>query len=168
MVASRCVVAVIVATSLAACGGSHRSVSSAGGQSTPHVVAPSALALVLPVSTAGPTTCTVYEPGFATQVVFDSQSLNVTGECQAWTSRQPGSGYLWDYQPTDAAIGTSAVLECNLRDPSGRVTANVVENTGFAPVSTIERVKGASACSSLASAGWVQSRGAGRARRSLS
>ncbi|MBV8431132.1 MAG: hypothetical protein JO244_08225 [Solirubrobacterales bacterium] len=159
MVASRCVVAVIVATSLAACGGSHRRLNSAGSQPASHVVAPSALALVLPISTAGPTTCTVYESGFATEVVFDSQSLNVTGECQAWTSRQPGSGYLWDYQPTDAAIGASAVSECNLKDPSGRVTAIVVEDTGFAPISAIERVKGATACSSLASAGWVRSLG---------
>jgi hypothetical protein len=112
------------------------------------------LDLVLPASSAGPTTCTVYPPGFGTQIIFDSQSLNVSGECQAWISRQPGAGYLWAYQPTSAPIDAIAVPRCALRDPSGRVTATVVDDTGFAPLSSPERQRTASACSSLAAAGW--------------
>jgi hypothetical protein len=154
----RCLIVVTVVTSLAACGGSHHSSS---GASTPasapaSVVEPLALALVLPASAAGPTTCTVYEPGYATQVVFDSQSLNVTGECQAWTSRQPGAGYLWAYQPPGAARAVTAIPICDLKDPSGRVTASVVEETGGVPLSSIQRHAMASACTSLAAAGWLR------------
>jgi hypothetical protein len=98
----------------------------------------------------------VYESDFGTQVVFDSESLNVTPECQAWTSRDPGAGYLWAYQPTSAAIDATAVSMCDLKDPSGRVTATVIEDTGFAPASTLERQRVVSACSSLAASGWVK------------
>ena len=155
---SPCLVAVSVAIGLAACGGTHRK-HGAGthSHSQPRAVSP-ALAILLPASASGPTTCTVYEPGYATQVVFDSQSLNVTGECQAWTSRQPGSGYLWSYQPTDAAIAATAVPACHLRDPSGRVTAIVVDDAGFAPLTASERQRITSACASLTLAGWIRSR----------
>ena len=160
MSARGCLVAATIAASLTACGGSHRS---AGAGTSRHgqpaaAVAP-ALALLLPASTAGPTTCTVYEPGFATQVVFNSQSLNVSAECQAWTSRQAGSGYLWAYQPVGTPADAAAITACDLRDPSGRVTAIVVNDTGFAPVSSSERATTAHACASLSLAGWVRIRG---------
>jgi hypothetical protein len=154
----RCLAAVFIATSLAACGGGRHSDTGALARAPapPPLVTPSALALVLPASAAGPTTCTVYEPGYATQVVFDSQSLNVTGECQAWTSRQPGAGYLWAYQPPGTARAVLAIPICDLRDPSGRVTASVVEETGGVPLSPVQRQAMASACTSLAAAGWVR------------
>lgn len=147
---------------IAACGGSHHRVPLAHGQAPAPPPPSSTLDLVLPASAAGPTTCTVYESGFGTQVVFDSESLNVTGECEAWTSRQPGAGYLWAYQPTSAALANTAVPVCDLHDPSGRVTATVIDDTGFAPLSGAERTRLASACTSLSGAGWVRaSRAAG-------
>ncbi|MGE5617407.1 MAG: hypothetical protein ACM3UX_00570 [Candidatus Woesearchaeota archaeon] len=148
---------------LAGCGGAHHdAVARPAANLTAHDVPPPSLALVLPASADGPTTCTVYESGFAAQVVFDSQSLNVSGECQAWTSRQPGAGYLWAYQPIGASIATTAVRVCGLEDPSGRVTATVVEDAGWAPVSALERVNLAKACASLAAAGWERQASAGR------
>jgi hypothetical protein len=151
-----CVIGVAAAMGLGACGGTHRKAGAARpGPVRPRGALVPALALLLPASPAGPTTCTVYESGFATQVVFDSQSLNVTGECQAWASREPGAGYLWSYQPTGAALDETAVPGCDLRDPSGRVTATVIEDTGFAPASALQRAKIARACASLALAGWA-------------
>src|SRR5579871_6003161 len=106
----------------AACGGSHHRATGDRSRATPAAIAPAAMpSLVLPASARGPTTCTVYGSGFGTQVIFDSQSLNVSPECQAWTAREPGAGYLWAYQPTGAAIDATAVPICDLRDPSGRV-----------------------------------------------
>lgn len=166
MNALRVLAAVTLMTGLTACGGSRRTIASRlpPPPSAP-VQQPASLAVVLPASAAGPTTCTVYEPGLATQVVFDSQSLNVTGECQAWSSHEPGAGYLWAYQPTGAVIGTTAVPVCGLRDPSGRVTATVVANNGSTPLSSAERRAISSACASLASAGWRgHGRGAGERR----
>jgi hypothetical protein len=140
---------------LAGCGGAHHAAATTPPpRVTPHEVPSSSLALALPASSGGPTSCTVYESGFATQVVFGSQSLNVSGECQAWTSRQAGAGYLWGYQPPGAALAATAVSVCGLRDPSGRVTATVVNDAGWAPVSPVERTNMATACSSLAAAGW--------------
>lgn len=154
-----CLVVLTAVISLAACGGNQpRTGSASRASAKPHSAVPPGLALLLPVSTGGPTSCTVYESGYGAQVVFDSQSLNVTVECQAWTSRQPGAGYLWSYQPTDTAMDETAVSICDLRDPSGRVTATVIQDTGFAPVSGAERQTIASACSRLTSAGWVRLR----------
>jgi hypothetical protein len=144
-----------LAIGLVGCGGGHHS---SGGKPTArvmeHVAPSSSLALTLPVSAEGPTTCTVYESGFATQVVFGSESLDVSGECQAWTSRQSGAGYLLAYQPPGASIATTGVPVCGLKDPSGRVTATVVQDAGWAPVSGIERMNVTRACASLAAAGW--------------
>ena len=154
---TRWLAAVGFVISLAACGGSHhRAPARHPASVTPRLSDSSTFALVLPASTAGPTTCTVYESGFGAQVIFRSASLNVSGECQAWTGRQPGAGYLWTYQPTGAAIAATAVPFCNLRDPSGRVTATVVDDTGFAPVSTVQRKEIADACTGLAGAGWIR------------
>ncbi len=150
-------IAVALSTTVAACGASHHRTAGSPSQAAPPHVAPSPVtSVVLPASISGPTTCTVYDSGFGTQVVFDSQSLNVSPECQAWITREPGAGYLWAYQPTTAAIDATAVPICDLRDPSGRVTATVTEDTGFAPPSAPERRRVARACSSLAAAGWVR------------
>lgn len=157
MYVTRWLAAVALVISLAACGGSHhRPPANHPGPVTPQPSDSSTFALVLPASTAGPTSCTVYESGFGTQVIFKSASLNVSGECQAWTSREPGAGYLWTYQPLGAAMGDTAVPVCDLRDPSGRVTATVVEDTGFAPVSTLDRREISDACAGLAGAGWIR------------
>jgi hypothetical protein len=154
---SRWLVAATVAAAMAGCGGSHRGPTTRSpGPSPPPAAPASSSGLVLPASAEGPTTCTVYDSGFGTQVIFGSRSLNVSGECQAWTSREPGSGYLWAYQPPGAAFDATAVAVCGLRDPSGRVTATVVEDNGFAPVSALQREKTSTACASLAAAGWVR------------
>ena len=151
-------IAVTLTMALAACGGSHHRPTGGRPRAAPAEYAPTAMAsLVLPASARGPTTCTVYGSGFGTQVIFDSQSLNVSPECQAWTAREPGAGYLWAYQPTGAAIDATAVPICDLRDPSGRVAVTVIEDTGFAPASAPERERVTRACSSLAAAGWVKS-----------
>jgi hypothetical protein len=154
--ASRCVTGVVVTAALAACGGSHHSAGTKTRALAPNAPRIQAFALVLPESPAGPTTCTVYESGFGTQVIFDSASLNVSAECQAWINRQPGAGYLWAYQPPGAAIDATAVPVCDLRDPSGRVTATVIEDTGFAPLSSVQRHTVLSACLSLVAAGWLK------------
>lgn len=156
MQVSRWLVAATVATAMAGCGGSHRGEATRAPRPSPAPSAPSSSGLVLPASAEGPTTCTVYDSGFGTQVIFGSRSLNVSGECQAWTSREPGAGYLWAYQPPSAAIDVTAVAVCGLRDPSGRVTATVVEDSGFAPASRLQRQKTSTACASLAAAGWIR------------
>jgi hypothetical protein len=156
----RCLSALVLVVGLTACGGSGR-----GSPAGPHaavtraVAAPSAPAVILPASSRGPTTCTVYESHYATQLIFDSQSLNVSAECAAWSSRAPGDGYLWSYQPTSTTLDATAVGVCDLEDPSGRVTARVVEQTGYVPapaahVSPAQRARSEGACSSFRAAGW--------------
>ena len=154
---SRCLGALALTVALAACGGSRRAAQTKPSHGTPAPTVPSGTsALILPASTAGATSCTVYGPGYGTQVIFDSDTLNVSAECQDWTSRQPGAGYLWAYQPNDTAIDATAVPVCDLRDPSGRVRAIVVEDTGCAPLSAAERQTVSRACSNLAASGWAR------------
>ncbi len=130
---------------------------------TSAAIAPNAVAL--PRSANGSTTCTVYEPGQATQVIFQSQRLDVTGDCRIWTRDQTGEGYLWGYQPL-SAIAATAVPVCRLTDAGGDVTASVVQDTGFRPVTAAEQATGASACGSLVGVGWrEQARRAHRRRR---
>jgi hypothetical protein len=157
----RTMAALAVVLGVAACGDSHKTApaTSNAGLSR-HTAVPAPLAVILPASSNGPTTCTVYEPDYATQVVFDSQSLNVSAECQAWSSKDAGDGYLWGYEPANTGLATPAITVCHLRDPSGRVTASVIEDTGFAPLSPVERAKSASACTSMLAAGWLVHRAA--------
>ncbi len=145
-----------VVIGLAACGGSSQKPTAApSSHPVSAVIAPSAPTVILPASSRGPTTCTVYESGFATPVIFDSESRNVSPACAAWSSRQSGAGYLWSYQPASAAQDTTAIRVCDLRDPSGRVSASVVEDAGFVPVSAAERTRSALACSSMRAEGWT-------------
>jgi len=108
----------------------------------------------LPASSHGPTTCTVYEPGYATQVIIDSATLNVRSECRVWAATQSGDGYLWGYER--AAAIPEGVRLCSLSDPARRVTATVLEEAGFTPVSPAERRTGLSACVSILAAGWTE------------
>jgi hypothetical protein len=113
-------------------------------------------AMILPASANGPTTCTVYESGFATQVVFESPELDVRAECLAWTRDRPGVGYLWGYEPTTAtteAVGSRRV--CYLIDPHANSTASVIQAAGFRSVSGMERQNASSACASLLASGWI-------------
>jgi len=98
----------------------------------------------------------VYEPGSGTQIVFDSQSLNVRVECQLWASSQAGAGYLWGYE---RAAMPDATHVCALTDPQRKLTASVIEQTDFVPVSAADKAKGRSACASIAAAGWVEQTG---------
>src|SRR5437763_2136226 len=66
----------------------------------------------LPDSSGGPTTCTVYESDYATQIVVDSTSLNVRAECELWAANQPGVGYLWGYER--AGVTPDVVRLCRL------------------------------------------------------
>lgn len=157
----RCLGALVLVTGLGACGGSGKQPATGSADRAPHAgTGPSAPAVILPASSRGPTTCTVYESRYATQVIFDSESLNVSAECAAWSSRAPGDGYLWAYQPTTAVLDATAVRVCDLQDPSGRITALVVEQTGYVPapaahVSSVQRARSAGACSSFRAAGWI-------------
>lgn len=151
-----CLGALAVVIGLAACGGSaHKARGPGTARSRQAISVPPAPNVILPASSEGPTTCTVYETGYATQVIFDSQSVNVTAECAAWTSQQAGAGYLWGYEPTTSPVESAAIPVCQLRDQSGRVSATVIEDTGLAPVSTLERAKSAAACSRMRAAGWI-------------
>ena len=152
----RCLAALVLAIGVAACGGSGKHSTPATTRLPPRAkIAPSAPSVILPASSSGPTTCTVYEAGYATQVIFDSQSLNVSPECAAWSSQERGDGYLWGYQPSTATVDAAAIRVCDLRDPSGRVRASVVEDTSFVPVTAFERARSAGACQSMRAAGWI-------------
>ncbi len=133
------------------------SVSAAGVERTRTAVRPlAAYAISLPPSSGGPTTCTVYEGDYATQIVVDSQSLNVRTECELWSANQPGVGYLWGYE--HAAATPNVVRLCTLTDPHGKMTASVIEDTGFIPVSAAQRAKGGSACAGIRASGWTEPR----------
>jgi hypothetical protein len=118
----------------------------------PNQVHPGPYLISLPPSSDGPTTCTVYEPDFATQIVVDSRSLNVRAECQVWAANQPGVGYLWGYEK--AATTADALRVCTLTDPHRKMTASVIEDTGFVPVSAAQLAKGGSACAAIRASGW--------------
>ena len=91
-------------------------------------------------------------PTTPTQIVVDSPSLNVRAECELWSANQPGVGYLWGYE---RAASTPDVLRlCTLIDPKGKMTASVIEDTGFVPISAAQRAKGGSACAAIAAA-WL-------------
>lgn len=155
-----------LALALTGCGGSHHDPAAAGApqeaarlatSSTKATAAvrpgPSANAIALPLSSAGPTTCTIYEPGSGTQIVFDSRSLNVRVECQLWASSRPGDGYLWGYERARTPESTRV---CSLTDPQRKLTASVIEQNDFVPVSAQDRATGRSACASIVAAGWVK------------
>ena len=161
---------------LAACGGSHRraagpnalpslaagSTHAGPGRSSGHVRSglTSPYAITLPLSPRGPTTCTVFVPGSGTQIVFDSHSLNVRVECQAWAANEPGDGYLWGYE---RAAMPEATRLCSLTDPQRKLTASVIEQTDLVPVSASDREKGVSACASILASGWIEQAAATRA-----
>jgi hypothetical protein len=106
--------------------------------------------VTLTSSTAGPTTCTVYEPGGATQVIFASARLDVRAECEAWISRDIGAGYLWGDEPSSAVDQTPGARQvCYVKDLRGPLTASVIEDTGYRPPSALARAKGTSACADL-------------------
>ena len=107
------------------------------------------------------TTCTVYEPGFATEVIFESQLLDVRGECRAWASARPGSGYLTGYERAvgSAAAGVGTTPVCSLADPDRTAAVSVIEDGGFVPVSAAQLATGSSACARLLAAGWVRRSG---------
>jgi hypothetical protein len=107
----------------------------------------------LPASRSGPTTCTVYESDYATQIVVDSASLNVRAECELWAANQPGVGYLWGYE--QAAETPDVLRLCTLTDPRRKMTATVIEDTGFVPLSAIQRANGGSACAAIVGSGWT-------------
>lgn len=122
----------------------------------------------LPASTQGPTTCTVYEADYATQIVVDSRSLNVRAECELWAANQPDVGYLWGYE--QAGVTADVGRLCTLTDPKRKMTANVIEDTGFVPLTRAQLAKGGSACAAILASGWKRvpspgsGDGSGRAR----
>ena len=111
---------------------------------------------VLFTSSSGPTTCTVYGPGYATQIIFASPRLDVRAECQLWSANKPGAGYLWGYR---AAALPRATQLCTLTSPKGSLTATVIEDTGWLPISADERARGISACRDIRASGWRPQRG---------
>ena len=136
-------------------------VPAAGIEQTRTAVRPlSSYSISLPPSSRGPTTCTVYESDYATQIVVDSRSLNVRAECELWSANQPGVGYLWGYE--QAAVTPDVMRLCTLTDPHGEMTANVIEDTGYIPVSAAQRAKGGSACAGIRASGWTAPRRAYR------
>jgi hypothetical protein len=141
-------------SALAACGGSHQrlTVISSAQPPVPSSVRP----MTLPTSPQGWTTCTVYD-GYATQIIFDSRSLNVRAECEVWAANRPTTGYLWGYE--HALAIPDALQLCSLSDPRQSLTAVVIEETGYVPVSAAERAKGKSTCASILASGWTARHG---------
>jgi hypothetical protein len=166
------VLLVVVTSALAGCGGSHRpatesasaesALSTDTSSSQANIAPSSGEPLALPASSYGPTTCTVYD-GYATQIIFRSGSLNVRTECLIWAANRLNVGYLWGYE-REAAI-PDALQVCSLTDPRRDLTAIVIEETGFAAVTTAERARGRSACESILASGWTART---RARRTTS
>jgi hypothetical protein len=152
----------VAAALLAGCGGSTRKVTVTLPAASPSNTAmPSPRTITLPPSSNGPTTCTVYESGYATQVIFESQAFDVRAECRAWTRSNAGEGYLWGYEPISAKTETAESIRlCHVTEPQGNVTATVIEDTGFVSVSAAERANGSSACESLLAFGWTERRSA--------
>ena len=77
--------------------------------------------------------------GYATQIVFRSESLVVRTECLVWAANRLDVGYLWGYER--AAAVPDAMHVCSLTEPHRDLTAIVIEETGFAPVTAAERRK---------------------------
>jgi hypothetical protein len=158
----------VVSTALVGCGGHGHGATGSSTQaerrlaSQPPPLALSRYPISLPSSAGSPTTCTVYESDYATQIVVDSPSLNVRAECELWSANQPGVGYLWGYEA--AAVTPDAPRLCTLIDPKGKMTASVIEDTGFVPVSAAQRANGGSACAAIAAAGWTKTHRRARTR----
>lgn len=168
---TRAVAAIVaVATALAACGGkSHTSNGAAlsgpviqRASPAPRLRPLPSYRISLPVSSRGPTTCTVYEPDYATQIVVDSTSLNVRAQCELWSANQADVGFLWGYEQAAATAGV--VRLCTLSDPNRKMTASVIEDTGFVPVSRTQRAKGGSACAAILASGWTRKAPTGQHR----
>ena len=111
-----------------------------------------------------PIVCTVYESGFATQVIFASESYDVRAECRAWTRGRPSEGFLWGYQPARVATTpTESRQVCYLTDRAGIVAARVIEVTGLREISAAEAAHASSACMSLTASGWIKAHPVARA-----
>jgi hypothetical protein len=117
-------------------------------QPTPGEGSPS----VLFRSSSGPTTCTVYGPGHATQIIFESPQLDVRAECQLWSANEAGAGYLWGYR-ADALPNATPL--CSLTNPKRNLTATVIEESESLPISPDERARGVSACNNILASGWT-------------
>ena len=96
----------------------------------------------------------MYESDYATQIVVDSGTLNVRAECELWAANQPGFGYLWGYE--QATVTSDVTQLCTLTDPKRRMTASVIEDTGFVPLSAAQRANGGSACAGIRASGWTR------------
>ena len=115
----------------------------------------------LPVSHQGPTTCTVYENNDGTQIVVDSETLDVRTQCFLWAANRLGVGYLWGYER--AATFPAGTRLCSLTDPARKVTAAVIETASLISGSAHERAKAISVCAGILASGWrrLRSRAAG-------
>lgn len=170
---ARCIAAAAaLAVALGACGGSGPTTKPTSGllQSAPATntgrqqhLKPIPYLISLPSSSNGPTTCTVYEADYATQIVIDSRHLNVRAECEVWAANQPDVGYLWGYEGAVTTPDASPV--CTLMDPNHGMTASVIEDTGFVPVSPAQQAKGRSACAAIVASGWTKPHRGRRAGR---
>ena len=149
----------VVSAALVGCGGGSKpvTVNKQQPESSSAPAAVSSVASTLPLSTNGPTVCTVYDAGYATQVVFASADFDVRGECQAWARNRAGEGYLWGYQPAGSEPDPAQSRQaCYLEDARGHIAARVIEATGFRAVTKAEAAHGSSACMSLISFGWIE------------
>jgi|GEM_PF-4409332 len=162
MVCARSLAALTATTAvLAGCGGSHRSSS---GSHTSRPESPGAVRQPPPpiqpvylrapfAASSEPTTCTVYIPGFATQIIFDSTHLDVTAACREWAANQPGTGYLRGYGIAATPWGTQF---CRLTDPGRHMTASVIDEA--VPVTALQRATALSDCSTIVASGWIRAR----------
>jgi hypothetical protein len=148
------------AVAVAGCGGGSPRSRTSGQTTGQFAVRPPSVVTRAGVSgsSSAATTCTVYEPGFATEVVFESQLVDVRGECEAWTTAKPGAGYLVGYETAvgSAAAGVGTTPVCELTDPDRTAAVSVIEDGGFVPISAVQLASGSSACARLLAAGWVQ------------
>ena len=123
----------VLTAALAGCGGSSRPARAVRALPRSRLPSPRRRARPgLPGSSRRPMVCTVYESGYATQVIFASETFDVRAECRAWTRNRAGEGYLWGYQPARASIQpTESRQVCFVADRAGIVAARVIEVTGL-------------------------------------
>ena len=133
-------------------GSALQSPPAASKLSSPRVKPVPAYPIYLPLSSGGATTCTVYEDDYGTQIVVDSQTLDVRAQCLVWAANRLDAGYLWSYKPT--AVLPAGIRICSLTDPHRKLTASVVDTAAFVPGSAAERARGVAFCASILAAGW--------------
>ena len=138
-VKSRALIVAALGALAAGCGGSGTTTTVTRTTTPSTTAAPAA---------SSPTSCLVaFE---RVNIVFKSDTVNVAPRCQQWAKEHGAEGQYWATLPaTDAPTETTANFTCDLKDPSGQMTADVLDPT-------TDQTVGNKACAELVADGWTQ------------